>query len=327
MNPKSDPLVSIIVPIYNAEAYLNYCLVSIQKQTYKNLDIILVNDGSTDSSSDICLELAKNDDRIHYFVKENSGPSATRNYGLGKAKGDYLLFVDADDVLLPNAVETCVQASHESKAGMVIFTFERIDVKGDVLNHGDTEESAEFPKSQTVSAEQAVRWLLLGRFQNYIWRLFAERPCWDGIVFPMNRSFLEDAQVYPFVLLQSGNVTFINKALYQYRITPGSLVSHEDPLHMTLQKDEVFAHRRETLCSVRPTLAPYCDAERFFMEFRCMFSTLRYHHVSSSEQERWKLAERYIRNHKIPRWFHRQFGIKGDIKVMLAKIGLASSVR
>lgn len=102
-----SPLISIIVPVYNASMFLNKCLKSITKQTYENLDIILVNDGSTDKSRDIC-EKWKNDSRISVYHKKNEGVSSARNYGLDKVKGEYVCFVDADDWLPLNGVELLV---------------------------------------------------------------------------------------------------------------------------------------------------------------------------------------------------------------------------
>lgn len=102
-------LVTIIVPVYNVENYLNRCLDSIIKQSYKNLDIILINDGSTDNSLKICNNYAKNDTRITVINIENSGPSICRNIGLEKAKGGYISFVDSDDYIEKNFIETLLK--------------------------------------------------------------------------------------------------------------------------------------------------------------------------------------------------------------------------
>lgn len=95
---KND-LISIIIPIYNMEKYLQKCLDSVVKQTYKNIEILLIDDGSTDSSSKICLEYVNKDNRIKYFKKENGGLSSARNYGLDKCIGKYVGFVDSDDII------------------------------------------------------------------------------------------------------------------------------------------------------------------------------------------------------------------------------------
>mgnify|MGYP003302353025 CR=1 FL=1 len=96
---KNNPLISVIVPVYNVEKYLDRCIESIVNQTYKNLEIILIDDGSTDNSPQICDELEKKDKRIKVIHKENSGVSSARNVGLDNAKGDYIGFVDSDDFI------------------------------------------------------------------------------------------------------------------------------------------------------------------------------------------------------------------------------------
>ncbi len=100
-----NPLISVIVPVYNVEKYLDRCLKSIAEQTYKNLEIILVNDGSPDNSGKICDEWAKKDPRIKVFHKDNGGAGDTRNYGVEKATGEYIAFVDSDDVIADNYFE------------------------------------------------------------------------------------------------------------------------------------------------------------------------------------------------------------------------------
>ena len=91
-----EPLISVIVPVYNVEKYLEKCVVSLIQQTYKNIEIILVNDGSTDESGIMCEKLAQEDDRIKVFHKKNGGLSDARNYGVERATGDYIGFVDID---------------------------------------------------------------------------------------------------------------------------------------------------------------------------------------------------------------------------------------
>ena len=102
-------MVSIVVPVYNAEKYLEDCLISLVDQTYENIEIILVDDGSVDDSGRICDCWAEKDDRIIVYHKKNEGVSATRNFGIQRARGKFLMFVDADDMLVLNAVEYMVK--------------------------------------------------------------------------------------------------------------------------------------------------------------------------------------------------------------------------
>ena len=107
------PLISVIVPIYNVDSYLSICIDSIVNQSYRNLEILLINDGSTDNSEKICHSYAQIDKRIHYVYQNNSGVSSTRNTGLSLAKGDFIYFIDADDYIHPQTIETLYKALNE----------------------------------------------------------------------------------------------------------------------------------------------------------------------------------------------------------------------
>ena len=127
-NPSSQqPLVSVIVPIYNAKDHIARCVESIRRQTYRNLQILLLNDGSQDVSLEVCRMFAQVDGRITLINKENSGVSATRNLGMRAARGAYLQFVDADDTLQPYATELLVQRARDNGADMVIAHYNRVE--------------------------------------------------------------------------------------------------------------------------------------------------------------------------------------------------------
>lgn len=115
------PLISVIIPIYNAEQYLEDCVDSVISQSYKNLEIILVNDGSVDSSLEICYKFSQVDDRIQIINKENAGVSAARNSGLEICRGDYIVFLDSDDWMDWEALETAVLTAKEENADIVFW--------------------------------------------------------------------------------------------------------------------------------------------------------------------------------------------------------------
>lgn len=116
-------LVSIIVPVYNAEEYIGTCIESIQKQSYQNIEILLVDDGSMDKSAEICDKYQQEDSRIKVFHRKNHGVSSSRNYGIEYATGDYIQFVDADDSLEPETVEENLKIVKETGAELVFFSF------------------------------------------------------------------------------------------------------------------------------------------------------------------------------------------------------------
>lgn len=123
---KKYPLVSIIVPVYNAELYLERCIKSILQQTYANIELLLINDGSTDNSLAVCHQFATQDSRVIVVDKPNGGVSESRNCGIAKAKGKYLQFVDSDDWLTPEATAFLVQRAEQSKCELVIAPFYRV---------------------------------------------------------------------------------------------------------------------------------------------------------------------------------------------------------
>lgn len=105
---EKDFLISIVIPIYNAEKYLEECLNSIKNQTYKNFEVIMVNDGSKDDSETICMNFLRSDSRFRYLKKENAGVSSARNVGLDNVEGDYITFIDADDWVDENYLELLI---------------------------------------------------------------------------------------------------------------------------------------------------------------------------------------------------------------------------
>ena len=121
-------LISIIVPIYNGEQYLPYCLESILKQKYHNFEVILVNDGSIDSSETICRQYVNRDDRFRYVQKGHGGASSARNYGLELVKGEYVTFIDADDWIEENYLELLHQSLKENNADISVSTYKKFDV-------------------------------------------------------------------------------------------------------------------------------------------------------------------------------------------------------
>lgn len=132
----SGKKVSIIVPVYNCEKFLNRCVDSILKQSYTNLELILVDDGSTDRSNSICRDYEKSDSRVRVFCQENSGASVARNVGISNSQGDYIMFVDSDDYVEKLMVETLVNAAENENAGFVMcgMYIDTYDIEGNLVS-------------------------------------------------------------------------------------------------------------------------------------------------------------------------------------------------
>ena len=119
-------LVSVIVPVYNSEKYLRLCIESIINQSYKNIEIILINDGSTDNSGKICDEYALGNERIRVIHEKNMGPAAARNEGIENSRGGFILFVDSDDFIEKDAIESLIKSFDQHKADIIIGDFKKI---------------------------------------------------------------------------------------------------------------------------------------------------------------------------------------------------------
>ena len=130
MSPEKFPLISVIIPIYNSEKYLSKCVYSILNQNYKNLEVVLVNDGSADNSLSICEKIKLEDDRITIIDIPNGGVSNARNTGLLKAKGEYIQFIDSDDFVDKNYIKTLYDLIVSTKTELAICSIESYDFDG-----------------------------------------------------------------------------------------------------------------------------------------------------------------------------------------------------
>ena len=159
-----DKKVSIVVPIYNREKFLDKCISSLLKQTYKNIEIILVDDGSKDNSLDICNSYAKNDNRIKVIHKENGGVQSARNRGIDEATGYYLCFTDADDYVSDKFIENFIKVYESGEYHCVVCGFYKVDQDDNILLKNDNLINLNIPLFESE------RWALyFERFGCYVW--------------------------------------------------------------------------------------------------------------------------------------------------------------
>jgi glycosyltransferase involved in cell wall biosynthesis len=217
--------VSIIIPIYNAEKDLAFCLNSVLNQTYQELEIILVDDGSSDTSSMICDEYAKRDPRIMVYHRSNKGVSAARNYGIEKATGMFLLFVDADDTIEPEMVEGCMQLANSHQADLVIcsFRYHKIDdhclVENSLGSHYSGSAKELFQNWFSVLMEKELL--------NPPWNKLIKRELlmWSQIRFHEKFSICEDRAFSIQIIAASRKTVLTDKIYYNYYLKKaGTLV-------------------------------------------------------------------------------------------------------
>lgn len=234
------PMVSIMVPVYNAEKTIDRCISSILNQTFRDYELLLLDDGSTDDSGRICDTYAEKDERVHVLHKENSGVSDTRNQGIAMAKGEYLQFVDSDDWLTPEATGAFVRAVGESGCDMVIADFyrvigERVSQKGNIEGEGIMDRAGYADEMMRKPADF---------YYGVLWNKFYRRSIIEKYQLKMDStiSWCEDFMFNLEYVRHIHNVYALKVPVYYYVKTKGSLVSQGISMKKTIQmKRTVFA--------------------------------------------------------------------------------------
>ncbi len=247
-----QPLVSIIVPIYNMAAYLPKCLDSLRQQTYPHLEFILVDDGSTDSSADICRAYAAEDPRIKFLHQKNGGLSAARNTGLKMAGGAYLGFVDADDWVEPDMYAYLWEQGICSPDGLPPAD---IAICGYWFDWPAHKQAVSAVKAEKMDTLQALRALLQDRkAQNYAWDKLYKAELFKGIKYPVGKTYEDIATTYK-LFMRSKTIVILPQPKYHYMQRHDSIVwSHS--LQKALDNQELKARRAEELLKKYPQLEP-----------------------------------------------------------------------
>lgn len=210
-------LISVIVPVYNVEKYLKKCIKSIMSQSYTNLEIILINDGSTDNSGKICDELKDRDKRIKVIHKSNGGLSDARNAGLKIANGKYIGFVDSDDYIAEDMFETLYNINKKYNSDISIVSFYEI-YKDKVIGVRDSK------KLQELTKIDAMKELLIDtNIQSYAWNKLFRRELFEGLEFPTNKNF-EDIATTLLLFEKANKVVLLEKPKYYYVRRDDSIV-------------------------------------------------------------------------------------------------------
>lgn len=205
------PLISVIIPVFNVEKYIERCIESVLAQTYSNLEILLIDDGSEDSSGMICDNYAKKDSRIKVIHNENRGVSSTRNYGLKIYSGEYLMFIDSDDYIRNDAVEVMLRQLVNDGSDLVIGQLLKVYENGQ-------EQKVKYNLSEdtVISGEKALS--LLGSKNDlpcYAWAKLYKRSVFEGVTFPP-LICAEDVWIFPTILERCKKISIASKIVYYY---------------------------------------------------------------------------------------------------------------
>ena len=226
-----DFLISIVIPIYNAEKYLEECLTSIKNQKYKNFEVILVNDGSIDNSESICKAFVESDTRFRYYLKVNGGASSARNLGLDNVKGDFITFIDSDDWIDENHLELLINSIKKTNSDIVVSCYKEFD------NNIDTYYTIVYTKQEKnlLNFEKMNRDDFLTIFpklmsinvcfNNAVAKLFRKELV-NNLRFDTSIKYGEDLDFYFSLYLNVESVSYVDELTYVYRIHGDSTTSN-----------------------------------------------------------------------------------------------------
>lgn len=284
--------ISIIVPIYNVEIYLQKCIESLINQTYKNIEIILIDDGSPDNCGIICDEYAQTDTRIKVIHKKNGGLSNSRNAGVEIATGDYILFVDADDYIETTTCEELIQVIEKYKADLIHFNLNNIDIRtGKIINnekfynYGNTREIM-YMTYQEAMLDNLFRKRI--RYEPTI--KITKSEIAKKIKFPEGM-LAEDFAVFYQFLKEAKKIVYYDRCLYNYIHRDGSIMNEKSvKLYIDIYKTEKVVYQElEKICKKKED---WIERERRY--FRSLSKT--YAKIYKTDEIECNDIEKQVRN-------------------------------
>lgn len=273
------PLVSVIVPVYKVEEYLERCVDSILAQTYFNLQVILVDDGSPDACGKICDNYGEKDPRVLVLHKENGGLSSARNAGLDRAEGEYIAFVDSDDWIEPDMYQTMVTLALEKQVPLVCAG--RYDVSSET---GQRTVGLCPAKEEVISGEELVRRIFTWKQVDSAAtdKLYC-RELFSGIRYPMG-VVCEDVPVTYQIALKAGQVAMCNKPFLNYFHRPGSITTgalSEKTFHFVRHTEKIYLK----ICEKYPSLK---ETARYLRVRSLSYSLLRLDLAEKKDREKFR---------------------------------------
>ena len=307
---KPMDLISVIVPIYNAEKWLRDALASLRKQTYADFEAILVDDGSTDSSADICREFCIGDPRFRLISQPNGGLSAARNSGIGDAAGDWIVFLDADDELPPDAL--AVMMGHAKKNGADI-------VSGDLIREIPSAMPQGEGRALTVSADTAI---LIGLYQKKILNSACGKLFRKDLLnaFPPLRfrhCWYEDLDLFYQAFERAEKICILDRTVYFYRDNPNSFIntwsdSRLDVLDVT---DRIVSHMADRA----PALLRAAHDRRFAAHFNMLVEMTRHGIDNPMQRER---CLKVIKEQRLHELTDGNVRLKNKLGALLSYLGM-----
>ena len=242
--------VSLIIPVYNVEGYLDKCLQSVEKQTCKDIEVIIINDGSTDNSYEIVKKYIDRNENFQCYTIENRGLGGARNYGLEKASGEYVCFLDSDDYIDSGCIETMLNQAKKNKSDIVVCNCCDVTEDGTIISYYKNK----YQKEVTNIYEEPS--ILFNRVS--AWGKLYKKELFHELAF-VSREWYEDMRMTPKLFLRAKKITYIDNALFYYVQRSGSIMNNSkvernieiiaafDDLLTYFQKQGVYAQFKEVL--------------------------------------------------------------------------------
>ena len=289
--------VSVIVPVYNVEEYLEKCLDSLVNQTLKDIEIIIVNDGSTDNSQKIIDEYQSKYKNIKSYQKTNGGLSDARNYGINKASGEYLAFIDSDDYIKTDMIEKMYQKAKNEKLDIVVCNSIEIypnDIS--IEKKSNLNYSADSIKNYLISPPMACT------------RLY-KKELFKNISFKKN-IFYEDLELTPKLVNYTKNIGFIDEGLYYYYQRTGSIMKQTEFNNKLLDIFGVLESNKKALMKEYPE-----EIEYMYISHLLRTATLRFLDYKNSKE----FINRIIKTMKenFPNWYQNKYYKKSSKKMKI----------
>lgn len=293
------PLISIIVPVYNVERFIERCLNSLTSQTYSKIEILLVDDGSTDSSPQICKQFASRDKRFRVFRKQNGGLGSARNFGIEHATGDALCFVDSDDFVSPDYVSNFVTGL-TSGSDIVVCDHQHVLPDGRVLERRTT--------GTLFGEHDPAIHLLNTDAECFAWNKMFRREVFDFEKFRFGDGWFEDFAIMPAVISSARSISYTNACSYNYVQRPDSIISLTKSA--PLKNLDIIASARK-LISLQPVFKPNHWANYYDWKLIRHILYFRWGDLSSIEDQATReLAlqslARFLKS-EVPWWHESEF--------------------
>lgn len=303
-------MLSVIIPVYNVRAYLDECLCSVVNQSFRNMEIILIDDGSTDGSGDLCDKWVRKDKRIRVIHKNNGGLSSARNVGLEDSKGEYVTFVDSDDLIDNEMYDSMIRIFQQKKeVDIVCCAIEQFD-------NNNYQRKASFLKScnQEFTAVGYLREVLKHKIDNAVWNKIYKRDIIDPVRFEEGK-INEDILFNVAILNRVNKLFYIKQPFYKYRIRQGSITKQANPKMFDFINN-AFKIKHFLQKEMKVPLLVEIEGYIFYEMVNYIASIEKYN-AADHYQKEIKFCKDYILHHPITSFSNPYWSYKQKIKFFL----------